>query len=255
MRINMMKNRPLSPFTSHQTKGEAIAALVYLPVHVLILPMLMGFVFARFMPGISTAAFNFIYYAIGIGYMLAFELKFLRRDFDPLCDRVLDCMIEILACYGIMLLLNLLMNGLLMLLLNLLNGFSFSFADNPNNAAVIDMTVTDMNSVSAMAVFIAPIVEELMFRAGVFGLLRRRSRILAYAVSILLFSLYHVWSFALADPYALIYIVQYIPATYVLCRCYERTNSIWGSIFLHMLINGLSMAAITTLGDYLCLIL
>ena len=240
-----MKRYSLPPFTSRQTKGEAIAALVYLPVHVLVLPLLMSFAFARFMPDISTAAFNLIYYAIGISYMLLFELKFLRRDFDPLCDRFLACIMEILACYGIMLILNLLVNSLL----------SLFPPDNPNNAAVIDMAGVDLGSVSAMAIFLAPIVEELLFRAGIFGLLRRRNRVLAYLVSILAFSLYHVWSYAILDWRELLYLVQYIPATYVLCRCYERTNTIWGSIFLHMMINGLSMAAITALEEYLCLLL
>lgn len=240
-----MNKHPLPPFTSRQTKGEAIAALVYLPMHVVLLPLLLSFVFARLMPDISIATFNWIYYAIGIAYMLAFELRFLRRDFDPLCDRFVGCLLEVLSCYGIMFILNLLVNTLL----------SVFPADNPNNAAVIDMANADLGSVSAMAVFLAPIVEELMFRGGVFGLIRRKSRLLAYIVCILLFSLYHIWSYAILDWRELLYIVQYIPATYVLCRCYERTNSIWGPIFLHMLINGLSMAVISSFQEYLCLIL
>ena len=233
--------KKLPPFTSRQTKGEAIAALVYIPVHVVILPMLLSLVLLRFFSNASTALFNLIYYGIGLAYMLLFQMKFLRRDFDPLCDRPIGCLLEVLAGYGLMLLLNIALNGLL----------SLFPADNPNNAAVIDMAGIDMNSVSAMAVFMAPIVEELMFRAGVFGLLRRRSRVLAYAASILLFSVYHVWSFALIDPWALIYLIQYIPASFVLCRCYERSNTIWGPIFLHMLINGVSLSLISALGDLL----
>ena len=46
---------------------------------------------------------------------------------------------------------------------------------------------------------------------------------------------------ALMDLKNLIYLLQYLPISYLLCRCYERTNSIWGSIFLHMLVNGVSM--------------
>ena len=100
---------------------------------------------------------------------------------------------------------------------------------------------------AALAVFLAPIVEELMFRAGLFGGLRRFGRLPAYLICMLLFSLYHVWGFALSDPAAWIYALQYLPVTYLLCRIYERTNSIWGSILLHMVINYIALNALTML--------
>ncbi len=239
-----MKRPPL-PFTSRQTRGEAVAALVYLPLHAVLLPLLLSFLLLNFFPESSTAVFNLIYYALGAVYMLCFELRFLRRDFDPLCDRPIRCLTEVFIGYGLMLGMNLAVNL----------GLSLLPADNPNNAAVMDMAGSELGTVSAMAVFLAPLVEELMFRGAVFGRLRRRSRALAYGASMLLFSVYHVWSFALLDPRQLIYLVQYLPASFVLCRCYERTDSIWGPIFLHMLINGISLSVISSLGEYLCLIL
>ncbi len=237
--------KPPPPFTSRQTRREAVAALAYLPVHIVLLPLLMSALLFRLFPRLSDGDFNLLYYGIGAVYMLLFQLRFLRREFDTLCDRPVNCLAEVLSGYGLMLGLNLLINGLL----------SLFPADNPNNAAVIGMADTQLGTVSAMAVFLAPIVEELMFRAGIFGLLRRRSRFWAYAASMLLFSLYHVWSFALLDPRQLIYVVQYFPASYVLCRCYERSDTVWGSIFLHMLINGISLFLISSLGEYLCLLL
>ena len=122
---------------------------------------------------------------------------------------------------------------------------------NPNNNAVIDMTTQGFGMVEAMAVFLAPIVEELMFRAGLFGLLRRYNRTWAYIISILAFAFYHVWGYALNDPISWLYLLQYIPVTYLLCRCYERSNSIWGSIMLHMLINFISLRALTLLQEML----
>jgi len=46
-------------------------------------------------------------------------------------------------------------------------------------------------------------------------------------------------------------IFQYLPISYLLCRIYERTSSIWASIFLHMLINGVSIKALTMLEELL----
>ena len=47
---------------------------------------------------------------------------------------------------------------------------------NENNEAVIQMAKNNIGPTAAMAVFLAPIVEESMFRAGIFGLIRRKSR-------------------------------------------------------------------------------
>ena len=93
----------------------------------------------------------------------------------------------------------------------------------------------------------AGIVEELMFRAGIFGGLRRFGRLPAYLVCMLLFSVYHVWGYALDDPTAWVYMLQYLPVSFLLCRIYERTNSIWGCILLHMFINFVALNALTML--------
>lgn len=230
-------NEEKRSFTSRMSRGETAAALLYLPVHVAILPFLLGLIVAFGLLNLSDATFNLLYYVIGLVYMLLLERKFLRREFDALCDHKLDCFVEVLTHYGLMLLANFIVGIVLM--------FVLPEGENPNNAAVIDMAGTDLGSISVMAVLLAPIVEELMFRAGLFSLIR--SRPLAWAVSIVLFSVYHVWSYALESPVYWIYILQYIPSSILLCRCYERTNSIWGSIALHMLLNGGSLGIISSL--------
>lgn len=233
-----MTRNPSVEFTSRMSRGETAAALIYIPIHAALLPLLMVIVMLK--SNMDMAAVNFLIYVIGVLYMLLLERKFLRREFDSLCDRGLDCLVQVLICYGIMLGLNLCVNVLLTMLPQ---------ADNPNNTAVTDMAGIKMGTTTAMAVFLAPIVEELMFRGGVFGLLRRYNRIAAYAGSILLFSVYHVWGYAIDDPYNWIFIIQYFPASYVLCRCYEKTNSIWSSIFLHMLTNAVALKALDMMGE------
>lgn len=231
----MIKDAP-KEFKSRMTKGEGIAALVYLPMHAVLLPLALVLLL---IDRVDVASINFIAYAIGAVYMLIFQWRFLRRDFDTLCDRPVDCLIQVMICYGIMLALNMCVGGVLGLI---------DQVDNPNNAAVVDMADVKMGATAAMAIFLAPIVEELMFRGAVFGILRRYSRVLAYAVSILLFSVYHVWSYVIDNPLNLIYILQYLPASYALCRCYERTDSIWSSIFMHMLTNAVAIKALDVLG-------
>lgn len=219
------------PFTSALTKREKIAVFVYFPLHFALLPMLL---YRAFGDTVTESMINLIYYAVGAVYMLVFCWGILRRDFDVICERPLRVLIVVFASYALILCFNFVFALIVMLLPDIII--------NPNNQAIADYATADFGPMAAAATFLVPIVEELMFRAGVFGLIRRRNRVLAYAVSMLLFAFYHIWGYIAIDP-VLIYLLQYLPAAWALCYCYERTNSIWGCIFLHMLVNGVAMNA------------
>lgn len=228
-----MKNE--IPFTSRQTRLQTALVLLYLPFHVLFIPQLLS----RTLPAsVDIAMFNFICYCVGGVFMLITQWGFLRRDFDTLCDHMSRTLVEVGISYGFMLC----CNFFVALCLTLLNSTS-----NPNNAAIMDFSVQNSRATAALAIYIAPIVEELIFRGGIFGFLRRYNRMAAYAASVIAFSFYHIWGFAIADPSNWIYLIQYIPVTILLCRCYERTNSIWGPIFFHALVNGMSIRALNAL--------
>ncbi len=225
-------------FTSRMSKWELIAALLYLPLHVWLLPRLLTMIPAT--AELSDLNVNMLVYGIGTGYMLLVLGGFFRREFDPLCDYPMYCVFQIVLSYGMMLAFNMLLGLAMTLILP---------ADqaNPNNAAVMELAGEEFGKTAAIAVFLAPLVEEPIFRGGVFGLIRRTNRNAAYAVSMLLFALYHVWGYALQDPFYWVYLLQYLPVSWLLCRCYERCNSIWGSIFLHMMINGISIRLLSVL--------
>lgn len=232
----MGKNRV--EFTSRLSRKETLVVLTYLPVHLVLLPLLLQQLMNR--GAMDDVAANVICYSVGALYMLGLLFPFLRRDFDPLCDRPFHCLLEVLANYGLMYLGNLAIAGLMMLVLG-------QSGENPNNAGLMDMAGQSWNQMSAVAVFIAPIVEECLFRAGIFGTLRHYKRWAAYLVATLAFSFYHVWAYALVDPIYWLYFIQYVPVSLLLCRVYERTNSIWGSIFFHMLVNYIAMNALRML--------
>ena len=225
-------------FTSRLTKKETAAVLAWLPVHLWLLPLLLQQLMNR--GAMDDVAANVICYTLGVLYMLGLLFPFLRRDFDPLCDRPGYCLLGILGNYGLMYLCNLVIAGLMTVVLG-------QSGENPNNAGLMEMAGRSWNQMSAMAVFMAPIVEECLFRAGIFGTLRHYKRWAAYLVATLAFSFYHVWSYALVDPIYWLYFIQYVPVSLLLCRVYERTNSIWGSIFFHMLVNYIAMNALKAL--------
>ena len=234
-------------FTSRMNTRELIMALVWLPIHVFGLPLLGGWLLAE---GILTELqANLMIYVAGTVYILLAEFTFLRREYDPLCDHFFYCAIQVLSCYIGMLALNMLSSGILSLLGKLAG--SAEELNNLNNDAIMDYVLQERNVTSAMVIYLAPIVEEVLFRGAIFGGIRGKSRRAAYLLSVLLFSVYHVWGYASADPAYWLYLLQYIPAGLMLCRCYEKTNSVWTCIFFHMLTNGIALRAFEEVAELL----
>ena len=99
-----MNSRQLPQFTSHLDRNEMRAVMFYLIIHVGIMPWVINYMTTK---GIVTATEgNMLYYALGATYMLSACIRFLRRDFDPLCDRLFHCMMEIVVTYIAMVCIN-----------------------------------------------------------------------------------------------------------------------------------------------------
>ena len=96
----------------------------------------------------------------------------------------------------------------------------------------------------AVAVLLAPIVEEPLFRGLLYGQIRRRSRAAAYCVSVLLFCFYHVWQYLLLDWRYIFQMINYVPASVGLCYSYEKSGTVWAPIAFHMFINAVSMSVL-----------
>ena len=221
-------------FSSRMSRFETAVALGWLPVHLFLLPLLL----VRLFPQMDDVDLIFWLYAAGALVLGLCCLPFLRRDFDRLCERPLLVLAQIAIGYVLMLL----GSDLVALLMRQLSGL-LKPEENPNNAALEALASRDLGKMQAVAIFLSPLVEELMFRGGIYGLLRRRSRIAATLVCILLFSVYHTWQYALLDPVKWLYLLQYLPASWVLCRVYEKTETIWTPLLFHMLNNAVTLWA------------
>ena len=217
-------------FTSALTKKEEIAAAFGLLLHIGVVPRI---ALTAVRAGlVSDELGSFLQYAVMALYVLLLFFTFLRRDFDPLADAPFQVALEVLFDYFALLF----FNGALAYVLVLLDRI-----ENPNNAAVMEMAAASGGLTKAMTVFLAPIVEEVLFRGFLFGSVRKKNRIAAYIVCTLCFSLYHLFGYILLDPANTIYLIQYLPATLLLCSCYERTNTVWAPIALHMLVNAMAL--------------
>jgi hypothetical protein len=222
------------PFENQMSRTQTILGWIYLPVHILVIPLLANMYVMYYPSAVSEVQANIVYYAIGWVFLAAVMLKWLRGQFDLLLDNPGRCFLNMLAAFGLDYVLSFLM-ALVLLLVE-------SSVSNPNNEAIEDLATVNYGAMRSIAIFLAPLVEEVLFRGVVFGSIRRKNRLLAYIVSIAIFCLYHVWQYAVAslDPWLLLYALQYIPVSLALTWLYDRSGCIWPSVFFHMMINALS---------------
>lgn len=227
-----MKRNPKGGFSSPITHVETVIGFFLLAIHIFALPPLL-----QWLPGaagwkLSQEQVNLIYYAISFLLTAAFLFRFLRLSFraffDHLGAAISTVILAFVAYYALLYLVSLLQN--------LLTG-------NFHLPAVGGAAKLNTSALTVISLLLAPVVEEALFRGVAFGALRRKSRVAAYIVSLLLFALYHVFweavgSFSWSIFWTALY---YLPASLVLCWCYERSGSVWASILLHILINCLSL--------------
>ncbi len=124
----------------------------------------------------------------------------------------------------------------------------FGLANNTaNNEAIQAMASADYPIMVVTTVFMAPIIEETIFRGLFFGLIQRKSRILAYFISALLFAMIHVWQFIPTQGIldTILDTLQYMAPAIALGWVYEKTNTIWGPILTHGLINAVAMGLLS----------
>ena len=204
-------------------RGARIAGWVYFPIHVAVLPLTIGVLLMAVLGKLpSDVTCNVWYYLIGLVFTIAVMWRFLHRSYDTMAGSILRCIGMMLAAYGI--------DVLLSLVLQLGTGL-IGELPVPNNDAVTGLANTDYKRMTAVAVFMAPLVEECLFRGVVFGTIRPRSRFWQYVVMY-------------GDPKLLLSALAYVPVSAALTFCYEQTRSIWPPVFFHMCINALSLAVL-----------
>lgn len=206
-------------------RGARIAGWVYFPIHAVVLPLTLGMLLLAVLGKLpSDVTCNVLYYLCGLVFTLIAMWRFLRRSFDTMVGSILRCLGMMFAAYGIDVLLSLVLQ---------LGTSLIGELPVPNNDAVTGLARTDYKRMIAVAVLMAPLVEECLFRGVVFGTIRPKSRFWAYAASIALFSLYHVWQYVLVhqDPKLLLSALAYVPVSAALTFCYEQTRSIWPPVF------------------------
>ena len=231
-----MAKKTASPWL---TDFERIAGGVFFLLYLIVFPLLMGWIFrgVEFLLGISlsqseeNALYYYVAFVLTILIFYNFIGKTTHRFFSGLGHTLAAAGVGIVAFYGL--------NELLYRLTSVALGNQLNLNDITISAQIHDAPRPTL----LIVIFIAPFVEEVLFRGYVFGMLRGHSKILAWGVSCVLFAFLHVWQLAAGSwsLWTVVLLVQYLVPGRVLAWTYGRCGSLWGPILLHMAVNALSV--------------
>ncbi|MCQ2796525.1 MAG: CPBP family intramembrane metalloprotease [Bacilli bacterium] len=125
------------------------------------------------------------------------------------------------------------------------NGCGYPIADSDNQTALVKMCKNWPALTFFFVVLLAPLTEEITYRLGLFTLLRKRNRYLAYVVTILIFALGH-FNFTAKDIVnEFINLPLYVVPAFVLTALYEY-EGVSSSVYAHVLNNLISFIIILT---------
>ena len=229
---------PLRPAEDTMRTWERIAALVYLAVHLFALPFGVSWLLTQY-PALTEVQANCIYFGIGALFSLAVLGRYLRRSFDALLDRLLLSIASIFGAWGLQLVLTLLALAVTSYLLP-------GMEEGLDTRSFIEISTGAYRKLIYLSILLAPLVEVPCLCAALFGGLAKKSRALAYLVTCLVYALGQTWQYAWAanDPGYLLYGILMFPACAALCRCFERSGSVWTPIFYQMLFSATALLAL-----------
>ena len=228
--------------TTHMNQTERIAGAIFFVVYLLVMPLLLERLFSlaetllglRIEPGFRNALYYYVLFAVTLIIFHRFLALTSSRFFDSPGRSLTALFFSLLVFYGA--------NELMYRVLSLF----FANRPNLNDTTIIAQVSAAPRTTALIIIFLAPFVEEVLFRGLVFGCLKEASRIAAYIVSAALFSLLHVWTFALWqwDVTYLILALQYLVPGLVFAWAFDRSGTLWTSILLHAIVNALALYVI-----------
>ena len=213
------------------SSSETVAGIIYLALQLFVLPEILYWVNGRLHQPLNEAEINFLFYFINFMAVLMIFHNFLGGSARQAVQHpvmLAEAVILGLVFYYVC------MYCTNVLITMLSPGYA-----NYNDEAIFSMSRGNSFLILIATVVLVPPVEECMFRGLVFRNLCGRSRILAYIVSITLFSAIHILGYiGLYSPLELaMAVLQYLPAGLCLAWSYERANTIFAPIFMHAAIN------------------
>ncbi len=217
------------------TPNETVFGFIYYLLQLLIIPGIVMTVIMMLPRYISITIVNFLFFSMNFVVVLLIFRKFLVENFKVLMTYPWHT----LRCAAIGLLIYIAGSTLFTLVVTaLVPDFT-----NVNDAAILEMVQKHYALMSIGTVFLVPVAEECFYRGLFFRNLYDNRPILAYLVSIVVFSLAHVLNYVGMESFGTLALcfVQYLPAGFALAWCYRHSGSIYAPVLVHMTVNQMGM--------------
>ena len=211
--------------------------LVYLAVQLLALPTLLTLVMQKLPFPVSEVGLNITFFVLNFLCTGAILFSYLKSSLKQLAENLPACLTTALLGFAVYQVLAALMGHLI--------GQLYPDFLNVNDMTLLAMLRQQFWPMALCTVILVPITEEALYRGLLFGAFHWKSPVLAYGMSVVLFSLIHVMGYVGLYPAGLLVLcfLQYLPAGLVLAWTYARTGTVFTPILIHM--------AVTALGIFL----
>ena len=225
--------------TTHMNHTERLAGTIFFIVYLLVMPLLFDKLFSlaevllgtRIDAGMQNALYHYILFGVTLLIFHSFLALTTSKFFDNLNRSCTTLFLSLLVFYGA--------NELTYRVCRLFFGSRLNLNDTTVAAQVGSLPRPTL----LIALFLAPFVEEVLFRGLVFGCIKENSRAVAYAVSSLLFAFLYVWALVRTSwtIESVVLLAQYLIPGLVFAWAFDRSGTLWTSILLHVVVNALAL--------------
>ncbi len=219
------------------TRKEMLLGWVYLLLSMFILPSLIALGNLRLADPFSETQLNIFYFFLNFLCVTVIFHRFLGSSVKTAFRSPWRCLR--FAALGFVL-----YYAAMMLVSGIILRLNPDFG-NVNDAVIGELSQEHYKLFSFCTVFLVPVTEETLYRGLLFQGLHRKSRLLAYLASTLVFAAIHVIGYIGLYDFTtlLLCYIQYLPAGIALCFAYEKADTIVAPILMHIAINQIGMSA------------
>ena len=219
------------------TPNEFVFGCVYYILQLLIIPAILAVIILMLGYPASEALINFLYFAVNFIVVTLIFRKFLLGNLQMFLEQPWYHLRWAGIGLGVYFVGNFLISWIILMI-------DPEFA-NINDMTILEMVQDNFALMTIGTVLLVPVVEESFYRGMVFRMLFDKSRVAAYALSMVLFSCVHVAGYIGTEDWATLGLcfIQYLPAGFALAWAYQRSGSIFTSVLIHMAVNQVGMLA------------
>jgi len=219
------------------TYRETLLGLVYLPISVLVLPVLLNTVPPLLGVVLSDTMLNIVYFLINFLCVCIIFRRFLWANIKTAAAAPWRCLL--FTAIGLIL-----YQLATFLLARCILWLAPSFS-NVNDNTILELSKEHYAWFSLSVVWLVPVAEETLYRGVLFQGLQRKSRFAAYLLSALVFAMIHILSYLGQHDWLILLLcfVQYLPAGIILAWTYEKTDTMIAPILIHIAVNQIGMTA------------